>query len=642
MPAAMNHITPNTPMGANLVPDGSGATFRAWAPSALKVHLISEHSGWNPTASNLLNREEQGYWSGFWPNFQDGSRYKFYVVGTGNEGPKRDPYARELSNQPAWPNPDCLLRDPNSYPWHDYDYRTPMFHNLIIYQLHIGAFWSPEGGRQAGKFLDVIDRLPYLSDLGVTALQLLPIVEFQTQFSLGYNGTDYFSPENDYECSADEIAQRLPAINALLATKGKPPLTAEALDGASNQLRCLVDLAHLHGLAVIFDVVYNHAGGDFHDESLYFFDRQNQGNNNDSLYFSDIGHAGGLCFALWKQEVRQFLIDNAKFLIEEYHVDGLRHDQVSVLLDANHGTGWRFLQDLNDTCHALDPSCWQNAEHWNVNPPIVNAKHQGGAGFDTCYHDALRDTVRRALEQASAGASANVDMSAIACALWPAGFGQSWKFMQNLETHDEVLAGRKPRIARLADRSDARSWYARSRSRVAAGILLTAPGIPLLFMGQEFLEDKPWSDNVSDLSNLRLYWAGVEGNDKHMVDFHRCMRDLIRLRNDLPALRADGFRVSHVHDLNRVLAFHRWIPGEGRDVLVVVNLNEYTWHHYQLGVPRYGRWFEAFNSDVYDHWVNPWRQGNGGSVFADGGPLHGFNHSIGVALPANTVVVFCL
>ena len=632
-------------MGANLVP--GGATFRVWAPRALRVHLLSDLSALKPKNDNLLTRDANGYWAGFWPGFQEGSTYKFYVFGPGGDGPKRDPYARELGNLPLWPNPKCVVRDPGLYPWHDAAFRTPQFHNLIIYQLHVGAFWSPLGGQQPGKFLDAITRLPYLSDLGVTALQLLPIVEFQTQFSLGYNGTDYFSPENDYECSPSEIAARLPGINALLAAKGHPALTAAQLDGSSNQLRCLVDLAHLHGLAIIFDIVHNHAGGDFHDESLYFLDRMPQGNNNDSLYFSDIGHAGGLCFALWRQEVRQFLIDNAKFLFEEYHADGLRHDQVRVLLDANQTDGWSFLQDFNNTLHTFRPGGLQHAEYWSVDPYAVKATGEGGAGFDTCYHDALRDAVRRALGQAASGAGAPVDMTAIANALWPPGFNQSWKMVQNLETHDEVLKDRFPRIARLADGDNARSWYARSRSRVAAGLLLTAPGTPMLFMGQEFLEDKQWSDDVQNNPNLRVYWDGLElpagqGGDKHMSDFHRCVRDLIGLRHRFPALRADGFRAFHVHDANRVLAFHRWVPGQGRDVIVVVNLSERSWSNYRLGFSRAGRWEEAFNSDVYDNWVNPWVQGNGGQVFASFGPVHGFDFSASLVLPANSVFVFAV
>ncbi|MCI0539343.1 MAG: 1,4-alpha-glucan branching protein, partial [Verrucomicrobiales bacterium] len=322
MPAPQNFITEQTPMGANLAP--GGATFRVWAPGALAVHLVSDLSGWQPVEANKLVRDANGYWAGYWPGFTDGSLYKFHVTGHGGSGYNRDPYAREL-NYDAAPHPfcNCVVRDPNLYPWHDAAFRTPAFHNLIIYQLHIGSFWSPQGGQQRGTFLDVVERLPYLADLGITAIQLLPIVEFQTAYSQGYNGTDYFSPENDYGVSDAEVLARLPRVNALLTSKGQPALSASHLDGPANQLRCLVDLAHLHGIAVIFDVVYNHVGGNWEEGSIYFFDRQPFGNNNDSLYFTDRGHAGGLCFATWKPEVRQFLIDNAKFLFSEYHVDGL-------------------------------------------------------------------------------------------------------------------------------------------------------------------------------------------------------------------------------------------------------------------------------------------------------------------------------
>jgi 1,4-alpha-glucan branching enzyme len=153
------------------------------------------------------------------------------------------------------------------------------------------------------------------------------------------------------------------------------------------------------------------------------------------------------------------------------------------------------------------------------------------------------------------------------------------------------------------------------------------------------LEDKPWSDNVDAHPQLRLHWAGLEGGDRHMADFHRCVRELIGLRHRFPALRAEGFRVSHVHDHNRVLVFHRWIPGVGVDVIVALNLAESTHVGYRLGLPRPGWWAEVFNTDVYDHWVNPWRQGNGGGVVADGDGLHDFAQSAAVTLPANAVVV---
>jgi 1,4-alpha-glucan branching enzyme len=108
----------------------------------------------------------------------------------------------------------------------------------------------------------------------------------------------------------------------------------------------------------------------------------------------------------------------------------------------------------------------------------------------------------------------------------------------------------------------------------------------------------------------------------------------------LPALRGEGFRLIHTHDDNRVLAFHRWIPGEGKDVIVVVSLANFNRYDYRIGFPWGGAWREAFNSDVYDHWVNPQVTGNGGHIFATPQPLHGFDYSAGLTLPANALLVF--
>src|SRR3712207_3492877 len=199
-------------------------------------------------------------------------------------------------------------------------------------------------------------------------------------------------------------------------------------------------------------------------------------------------------------------------------------------------------------------------------------------------------------------------------------------------SHDLVLDAdgdhRKPRVARLADPSNPRSWYARSRARVATGLLLTSPGIPMLFMGQEFLEDKLWSDNPHR-DDLFLWWAGLDGADKHMADFHRFTRDLIGLRRSQPALRGEAICVFHVDQTNRILAFQRWLAGVGRTVVVVVSLSEASFEagSYSLGFPVAGTWQEVFNSDYYDNLPNPGVRGNGGAVEADGPPRHGFEVS---------------
>jgi 1,4-alpha-glucan branching enzyme len=263
----------------------------------------------------------------------------------------------------------------------------------------------------------------------------------------------------------------------------------------------------------------------------------------------------------------------------------------------------------------------------------------GGAGFDVVQHDALRSALRGAVGAASAGAGAAVAMSSIAAALYPPGFDHGWRAVTCIENHDLVMAGRNPRIPTLADSSDPRSWYARSRTRVATAILLTAPGIPQLFMGQEFLEEKPWDTNPAgpDL----IGWAGLQdGAAPAMADHLRFTQDLIRLRRGRAALRGDTVHAFYVSDADRVLAYHRWIDGVGGDVIVVATFAEATWWTYSLGFPLPGLWTEVFNSDVYDNWVNPRVAGNGGFIDATGGPLHGFAASASIVIPANGVVVF--
>lgn len=644
MPADQSFIGPATPMGATLVP--GGCTFRVWAPRASEVYVSGTHNGFARTDESCrLVKSPEGIWGGFVPGLKEGDEYKFFVVGpTGLEGYKRDPRARELST-PSW---NCVIRDPRRYPWHDAGFRPPPFEDLVVYQLHVGSFYAVDAagndmrrGRVA-KFLDLLDRVEYLAELGVTAVQLLPIVEFPTAFSLGYNGVDYFSPEFEYGVPDAQLGRYLDRANVLLAARGRAPVSAADLEGAANQLRLLVDVLHVYGMAVIFDVVYNHAGGDFGDESLYFFDRLPYGNFNDSLYFTDREWAGGLGFAYWNAAVRQFLIDNALSFLAEFHVDGFRYDEVSVI--DNFG-GWSFCQDLTGTVRFAKPSAAQIAEFWNPGQDsAVRPSVFGGAGFDMVWHAGLRQSVRGAIAGAAGGRDAPVNLDAVRDTLLPpGGFDGAWRTVQMLEDHDGLLVNhepkdQRPRIAKVSHWDDPRSWYARSRSRVATGILLTGPGVPMLFMGQEFLEDKMWSDSPFD-NDHRIWWSGLS-SDRAMSDHLRFTRELIALRRRLPALRRGRINVFHVHNGNRVIAFHRWLEGSGDDVVVVATLSEATHYGYRLGFPRDGRWTEAFNSDVYDNWVNPLVAGNGSGVFAGGPSMHDLPASAEVVVPANGFVVF--
>jgi 1,4-alpha-glucan branching enzyme len=644
-------ISPQTPTGATLGADG--ATFRVWAPEAAAVYLHGIFGGRvfdALTEDRLLQKDARGYWSGYQDGAQEGDRYRLWVQGAGSSGYKRDPRARELEPE-GFPDCFCILRAPD-FPWHDQGFVTPDFSDMIVYQLHVGTFAIRNPG-VTSNFLDVALKIPYLAELGINVLQPLPVDEQECNPNMGYSGADLFSPDFPYIATAD-LPFYLEKLNELYAAKKRSAIALADIASGPGQLKTLVDLCHVHDIAVTFDVVYNHAGGfsvygALDDNCLYYMDRrQNRGNNNDSLYFADQDRGtGGLAFALWNDDVAQFLIDNARYYLKEFHADGFRYDEISTLISTSQGSGWEFCRALTSNLRSLRNRVLQNAEFWpgrfddipTSAAPVVAAAAAGGMGFDVVQHDGLRGALRGAVGAASGGGSAYVPVSAIAAALYPRGLDHGWRAVTCVENHDLVLAGRDPRLPALADPSNHRSWYARSRSRVATAILLTAPGIPQIFMGQEFLEDKPWDVDPKG-ANL-LSWAGLATSaDSGMRDHLQFTKDLIALRRALPALRSDNVHAFFQSDQDRVMAYHRWREATGDDVVVVASFAETTWTGYRIGFPFPGLWIERFNSDVYDHFVNPQAAGNGGSVVAEAIGLHGFAASAPIVIPANGVVVF--
>jgi 1,4-alpha-glucan branching enzyme len=649
---SQQHISAQTPIGATLQADG--ATFKVWAPLARAVYLNGVFGGEahdKQTIGRLLEKDARGYWTGFQAGARDGDRYRYWVEGEGSHGYKRDPVARELDPE-GFPNCFSILRESEGFPWHDQDFVTPDFADMIIYQLHVGTYAITRPG-VASTFLDVALKIPYLAELGVNVLQPLPIDEQECNPNMGYGGADLFSPDFPY-IQVENLPTYLWAINALYAARGKPAIALADIQSGPSQLKLLVDLCHVYGIAVTLDVVYNHAGGfsvsgRLDDNCLYYMDRRtNRGDNNASLYFTDQDRGtGGLAFALWNDDVARFLIANARYYLEEFHVDGFRYDEISTLISTGQGSGWEFCRALTSNLRGLRNRILQNAEFWPgrfadipaSSLPVLAPASAGGMGFDVVQHDYLRSVLRGAVGAASAGASASISMGSVAAALYPPTFDHAWRAVTCIENHDLVLTGRDPRIPALADSSNSRSWYARSRSRVATAILLTAPGIPQLFMGQEFLEERPWAvdPNGPDL----LSWSGLDAEpDSSMRDHLRFTRDLIHLRRDLPALRGDNVHAFYCSDADRVLAYHRWREGSGDDVIVVISFAETTYGRYEIGFPFAGHWLERLNSDAYDHWVNPWVAGNCGGVLAMGPPMHGFAASAAIVIPANGVLVF--
>jgi 1,4-alpha-glucan branching enzyme len=652
MPTVNARVDRKTPLGATVVNDG--VTFRVFAPAAKEMYVLTgqslaaaQSSGFVPGASDQLFNLGDNTWAAFLPGLREGDPYRFWVVGKAGSGLKRDPRARELGSTPQYPNCDCIARSPATFPWHDQDFVPPAFNNYVLYQLHVGAFYRVDGAGNdqralIGRFLDVLDRVDYLRKLNINSVQLLPIQEFPTETSLGYNNLDFYSPEMSYQVADPiDLARFLTTANALLAAHGKRPLTLTQISPGPNQLKCLIDILHLNGIAVFFDLVYNHAGsfGGFDPQCLNFFDFQSTSDENLSLYFTDQGYVGGRVFAYWNRDIRQFLIDNAVFFLNEYHIDGIRYDQVS---DMEGFGGGQCSQDMTGTVRFVKPQAIQIAEYWDSDRARGVTPVPSGLGFDAEWGDQLRDHVRAALGQLSAGQNANVDLAAVRGSLdIPQNFSAAWRVVTCLENHDIVKLGNGRRVPAQADSSDTRSWFARSRSRVAMGILMASRGIPMLFMGQEFMEDKQWNDAVGAFPNLLIDWSGLAGNQV-MQDYLQFTTDLIGLRRAAPAVRSEQLRVSTADSFTRVMAIHRWTEGVGGDILFVFNMQECNRFGYRIGFPGSGDWREIFNSDFYDQMPNPNTIGNGGHIFAAGQPWDNMPSSAEITIPANGFVVFSL
>jgi 1,4-alpha-glucan branching enzyme len=231
MPTVNARVDRKTPLGATVVNDG--VTFRVFAPAAKEMYVLTgqslaaaQSSGFVPGASDQLFNLGDNTWAAFLPGLREGDPYRFWVVGKAGSGLKRDPRARELGSTPQYPNCDRIARSPATFPWHDQDFVPPAFNNYVLYQLHVGAFYRVDGAGNdqralIGRFLDVLDRVDYLRKLNINSVQLLPIQEFPTETSFGYNNLDFYSPEMSYQVADPiDLARFLTTANALLAAHG--------------------------------------------------------------------------------------------------------------------------------------------------------------------------------------------------------------------------------------------------------------------------------------------------------------------------------------------------------------------------------------------------------------------------------------
>jgi 1,4-alpha-glucan branching enzyme len=548
------------PPGMGAVVQAAGVSFRVWAPFAEKVSVIGSFNDWQEEATPLSREGETGYWFVVVPQAKAGNDYQYLLHHQGQILRKNDPYARKISPE----SHRGVIVGPAPFDWGQDAYTLPDYNHLVIYELHVGTFSKGKDGKP-GTFAGLQKRLHYLQQLGVNAIELMPLAEFPSEKSWGYNITNPFAIEESY--------------------------------GGADALKEFIKAAHAINIAVIIDVVYNHYGPD--DLDLWQFDGW-QENNLGGIYFYNDWRA----WTPWGQnrpdygrsEVRQYLRDNALMWLEEFRVDGLRFDGVSYIRSVrgdNDPTGalahgWQLLQWINEEIHRLYPKRITIAEDLQNNPWLTKTTGEGGAGFYTQWDVVFVHPVREAVILSE---DHYRNLNAVKDSLTHHYNGDPFQRVIYSESHDEVANGRA-RVPFEIDPQDAGGFYARKRSTLAASLVFTSPGIPMLFSGQELLEDEWFRDDVPiDWSKLTSF-RGI----------HRLYRDLIHLRRNVAGVTSGligpHIEVNHINYEAKLLTYHRWLDGgPGDDVLVVANFSNQTFNNYAFGCPHPGMWKVRFNSD---------------------------------------------
>lgn len=542
--------------GMGAMPHVAGVAFRVWAPNAQQVSVIGSFNDWQAGTNECFN-EGNGFWYINIDGVKPGDEYKFHIINGEQQLERIDPYAKMVTNSVG----NGVIPPLDFFELSPHNFKTPAWNEMVIYELHIGTFNAQ--GEHVGTFDSAIERLPHLKALGVNTVEVMPIAEFAGDYSWGYNPAHPYAVESAY--------------------------------GGPEAFKRFVAAAHEMGIAVIVDVVYNHFGPS--DISLWQFDGWHE-NNKGGIYFYNDWRSntpwGDTRPDYGRGEVRNYIFDNAMMWLENYQADGLRYDMTLYIRSVEASAqnmiveGWSLLQWINSEVQARYPGKITIAEDLQNSAELTLKSEYGGAHFSSQWDAGFVHPVRAALVEVD---DANRSMFAVRDALLNKYNLDVFERVIYTESHDEVANG-KQRLVSEIDPSEQPGRYAIKRSCLGAALVMTAPGIPMIFQGQEFLRDQWFRDDRP------LDWQRAE----QYADITTMYRDLISLR-----LNKDGYSaglsgqhiaVYHVNDNDKVIAMHRWKEGGvGDDVIVVFNFAEGRKENYVIGLPQAGEWKLRFNSD---------------------------------------------
>ena len=588
----------------------AGMQFAVWAPNSKRVSVVGDFNAWDGRVHPMRCRIEAGIWELFIPGVGLNAHYKFEMIGgNGALFNKSDPFAFFSQHGPQTAS---LAWDYTRFAWSDDTWMStrrqvdPYKKPLSIYEVHLGSWRRADGGRML-TYLELADQLiPYVKDMGFTHLELMPVSEFPFDGSWGYQVGGYFAPTSRF--------------------------------GNPDEFREFVDRCHQSGIGVIVDWVPAHFPKDAHGlakfdgTALYEHADPRQGEHADW---------GTLIFNFGRNEVRNFLIANALFWLEHYHIDGIRVDAVASMLyldySREHGQwvpniyGGRenldaigFIKELNQQCYTQHPGVLMIAEESTAWGGVSRPVSTGGLGFGFKWNmgwmnDSLRymseDPVHRKFHHGEAT------------------FSMLYAYDENfilVLSHDEVVHGKRS----MLDKMPGDRWQKFANLRMFYAWMWTHPGKKLLFMGSEIGQWKEWNHERS------LDWEVLFGQEH--IGLQKLVRDLNMLYTSKPALHAldhqpGGFSWLDANDGERsVFPYVRSSP-DGDKCYIVVNATPVPRDGYRMGVAEGGFYKELLNTDSAIYCGS--NSGNGAGLTAQHVPWQGQPWSVVLTLPPLATVV---
>lgn len=601
-------------LGAHVITHqgADGVHFAVWAPNAKRVSVIGDFNAWDGRRHPMRPAGNTGVWEIFVPGIGEGTHYKYHVAGAdGQIRDKADPLGFGSQHPPEQAS---IVRDIAGYGWSDSRWmkdrktRADRGQPISIYEVHLGSWRRryDEGGRPLSYQELAKDLISYVKFMGFTHIELLPVSEFPFDGSWGYQPVGLYAPTIRF--------------------------------GPPHEFRDLINAAHNAGIGVLLDWVPGHFPTDphglaqFDGTALYEHADPREGFHQDW---------NTLIYNYGRREVKNYLVANALYWLEEYHLDGLRVDAVASMLyrDYSRKAGeWvpnkdggrenyeaiAFLQEMNTVAYGADASVMTVAEESTSFPGVSRPVHTDGLGFGYKWNMGWMNDTLRYIEKDPIYRQYDHHLMT---------FPIDWAFSENFIlpiSHDEVVHGKGSMISKMPGTE----WEKFANLRAFYAFMWTQPGKKLLFMGCEFAQPEEWNHDAD------LNWGAAE--EPANKGIQQLVRDLNQLYRDTPALyakdcEASGFQWMCNDPTQSTMGFVRYGTKDDAPVLVVCNFTPVERTGFRVGVPADGFWEEVLNTDAAIYGGG--NRGNLGGCEAQSVPADGQANSVSLVMPPLTVVV---